>query len=369
LALLTDTLQSIKPLKAMGRESQSDFLLEKGTNRLNKALQKQVLNKEILKAFQDQMVTIVLAVGLFFMLVYWKMALPSIIVLILLASKLLKQLNKVQTRYQEMVILESAYWSMKESMDAMKLEREILTGRRKPELKQLIRLEHVSFAYDNHFVLQDVSLVFPVGCITAILGPSGSGKTTIVDLVSGLLRPQKGEVWVDEAPLAELDLKMWRHQIGYVPQEPILLHDTVLSNITLGDPELGEADAVDALHAAGAWQFVESMPQGIQSVVGERGGKLSGGQRQRIAIARAIVHRPRLLILDEATSALDPQSEAAVCETLRHLRGRLTILAISHQPALVELADKAYRIENGRIFEIENSQEQNQSIEAADIRR
>ena len=109
LALLTDTLQSIKPLKAMGRESRSDFLLGKKTNRLNRALQKQVLNKEILKAFQEQMVTIVLAAGLFCMLVYWKMELPSVIVLILLASKFLKQLNKVQTQYQEMVILESAY--------------------------------------------------------------------------------------------------------------------------------------------------------------------------------------------------------------------------------------------------------------------
>lgn len=367
LALLTDTLQSIKPLKAMGRESQSDFLLEKGTNRLNRALQKQVLNKEILKALQDQMVTIVLAVGLFFMLVYWKMELPSIIVLILLASKLLKQLNKVQTRYQEMVIFESAYWSMKDSIDAMKLEREILTGSRKPELNKSIRLDRVSFGYDNHYVLQDVSLVFPVGRITAILGPSGSGKTTIVDLVSGLLRPQEGEVWIDEAPLAELDLKMWRHQIGYVPQEPILLHDTVLNNITLGDPALSEADAVAALRAAGAWQFVESMPQAIQSVVGERGGRLSGGQRQRIAIARAIVHRPRLLILDEATSALDPQSEAAVCETLQHLRGELTILVISHQPALVELADKTYRIENGKIFRIEDNRGKSQIMDAADI--
>jgi ATP-binding cassette subfamily C protein len=354
LALLTDTLQSIKPLKAMGRESRSDFLLEKGTNRLNRALQKQVLNKEILKAFQEQMITIILAAGLFLMLASWKMELPSIIVLILLASKLLKQLNKVQTQYQEMVIFESAYWSLKDSIDAMKLERELLTGSLKPELKQSIRLEQVSFAYDVKYILQDISLVFPVGRIAAILGPSGSGKTTIVDLVTGLLRPQKGEVWIDQTPLAELDLQLWRQQIGYVPQEPILLHDTVLNNITLGDPELGEDDALKALRAAGAWQFVASMPQGIQSVVGERGGKLSGGQRQRIAIARAIVHSPRLLILDEATSALDPQSEAAVCETLQHLRGELTILVISHQPALVELADITYRIENGKILKIED---------------
>jgi ATP-binding cassette subfamily C protein len=372
LALLADTLQSIKPLKAMGRESQSDFLLEKKTNRLNRALQKEVLNKEILKALQEQMVTVVLAAGLFCMLVYWKMELPSIIVLILLASKLIKQLTKVQMQYQEMVILESAYWSLKDSIDAMKLEREILTGSRKPELQKSIRLEHVSFAYDDDYVLQDVSLVFPVGRITAILGPSGSGKTTIVDLVTGLLRPQEGEVRIDEVPLAEVDLKLWRHQIGYVPQESILLHDTVLNNITLGDPQLGETDAAEALRAAGAWQFVESLPQGIQSIVGERGGKLSGGQRQRIAIARAIVHRPKLLVLDEATSALDPRSEAAVCETLQHLRGELTILAISHQAALVKIADITYHIENGKIVSTESDaadQPGSAGIESNPVRR
>ena len=178
-----------------------------------------------------------------------------------------------------------------------------------------------------------------------------------MDLVTGLLRPQVGEVWIDEAPLAELDLKMWRHQIGYVPQETILLHDTVLNNVILGDPDLSEADAQKALRAAGAWEFVDAMPLSMQTIVGERGGKLSGGQRQRIAIARALVHQPKLLILDEATSGLDPESETAVCDTLQQLRGELTILAISHQSALVKIADKAYRIQDGRIFQTENTSE------------
>ena len=358
LVLLTDTLQSIKPLKSMGRENVSDFLLKKMTNRLNRALQKQVLNKEILKTFQEQMETIILAAGLYVMLIYWKMPLPSIIVLILLISKLLKQLNKVQTRYQEMAILESAYWSLKESIDAMKIERETVAGNRKPSLNQAIRMERVYFSYGDHQVLQDMSLEFPKGRISAIIGPSGSGKTTIVDLVTGLLRPQKGEVLIDGVPLPELDLKLWRQQIGYVPQEPILLHDTVFNNITLGDPELSERDTQEALRSSGAWKFIASMPHGIQSIVGERGGKLSGGQRQRIAIARAIVHKPRLLILDEATSALDPKSEAAICKTLLNLRGKLTILLISHQVALVEIADNSFRVVDGKIVSMEDSKKQ-----------
>ena len=128
-----------------------------------------------------------------------------------------------------------------------------------------------------------------------------------------------------------------------------------------------EEDAIKALRAAKAWEFVENLPQGINSSVGERGGNLSGGQRQRIAIARALVHNPKLLILDEATSGLDPESEAAICDTLRQLRRKLTILAISHQTALVELADKTYRIAEGKIFRIEDHLEKRPTKTVADI--
>ena len=140
--------------------------------------------------------------------------------------------------------------------------------------------------------------------------------------------------------------------IGYVPQDTILLHDSIFSNVTLGETCFSKEDVEQALKAAGAWNFISEMPEGVQTVVGERGAKLSGGQRQRIAIARALVHRPQLLILDEATSALDPATEAAICQTLKELRGQLTILAISHQSALVEVADRVYQITAGDITQV-----------------
>jgi ATP-binding cassette subfamily C protein len=147
--------------------------------------------------------------------------------------------------------------------------------------------------------------------------------------------------------MAQIDLHHWRRQIGYVPQDNLLLHDTVLTNVTLGDPALGPEDAEYALHAAGAWEFVRRMSDGLHALVGERGTRLSGGQRQRIMLARALVHRPALLILDEATTALAPSTEAAICSTLRHLVGDMTILAVSHHSAMLEVADRVYRIQDG----------------------
>jgi ATP-binding cassette subfamily C protein len=134
--------------------------------------------------------------------------------------------------------------------------------------------------------------------------------------------------------------------IGYVSQETILLHDSVFINVTLGDPDITEKEVQEALKKAEVWDFVKTMPDGIYSSVGQRGLRLSGGQRQRLAIARALTLKPKLLVLDEATTALDPKIEAAICETLRKLRGELTILAISHQPAILNIADWAYRLEN-----------------------
>jgi ATP-binding cassette subfamily C protein len=354
MALFTDTLLSIKPLRAMARENATDLLLEKRNMRLNKALQKKVLNKQILIAFQQILVTIFLAVGIYALITIWQMTLANVLILAFLVSRLLKRLNRVQERYQEMIVNESAYWSLQETIQAARSERENTDGHQPPALQQGIQLKNVSFSYENKAVLNDVSLSFPKGRIIAIVGPSGSGKTTLVDLVTGLLQPTQGEVLVDDVSLAQVNLRSWRRMIGYIPQETILLHDTVLNNITLGDPDLSESDVKEALHAAGAWEFVNGMEQGMDSIVGERGGKLSGGQRQRISIARALAHKPKLLILDEATSGLDPKSEAAVCDTLLQLRGDLTILAISHQTALVEIADISYRIQDGKILKSEN---------------
>ena len=352
LANMTDSLQSIKPLKAMAREDATDSILKTKTNRLNRALQKQVFSKEALKALQEPLFTAFLAFGLFVALVSWKLPLSMVLITIYLVGRVMRQMQKAQNEYQDMAICDSAYWSLQDKINEANKVREETLGSQVPSLEQYIRLDQVSFAYDKRLILENVSLTFPAGTFTAVVGPSGAGKTTVADLVIGLLRPQKGEVWIDNLPFAQIDLRSWRRMIGYVPQETLLLHDTVFINVALGDKDISAADVEQSLRSAGAWKFVSALPKGVNSVVGERGHKLSGGQRQRIAIARALVHKPRLLILDEATTALDPENEAAICATLRGLRGEITILAISHQPAVLEVADRAYRLKKGAVVSV-----------------
>ncbi len=350
LSRLTDSLQSIKPLKAMGQEHFAEAFLFSDTQSLNDALRKQVFSKAALQGVQDPLLVLLIIVGLYGMLEFWRMDLSQAMVLIFLLARLLTQLNKVQRQYQEMAIGESAFWSLQEKIGAAKAQEESFSTGQPPSLEKAIRFEEVSFSYGKKNILEEISLAIPARRLTLIVGASGAGKTTLIDLVAGLLHPTGGSIRVDSVSLKMLDLKGWRQGIGYVPQDTFLLNESILTNVLLGDSRLGEADARRALQSAGAWDFVAALPEGLYTRVGERGGKLSGGQRQRIAIARALAHSPRLLILDEATSALDAQTESELCRTLLGLTGELTILAISHQKQLVQAADRVYRIEGGRIW-------------------
>jgi ATP-binding cassette subfamily C protein len=348
-AEFVDSMQSIKPLKAMAREDRSETVLISMSKKLRKALQKEIVSKQSLSAFQEAIKVTFMLTGVYVTIVIWNMAPTAVMILIILLGRIMGKLSKIQKEYQAIGILESGYWSMMETFKYAEKMREDKLGDRNPELKQAIRLEGVTFAYSKNNVLDDTSLIFPAGEITAIVGKSGAGKTTIVDLVIGLLRPQKGEIWVDDVPMEKIDLKRWRRMIGYVPQETLLLQDSIFMNVTLGDPDITKREAQEALQKAGIWEFVKARRKGIRSTVGQRGLMLSGGQRQRIAIARALVRKPKLLVLDEATTALDPENEAAVCQTLRKLRGEITILAISHQPAVLEVADRGYRVKGGTV--------------------
>jgi ATP-binding cassette, subfamily C, bacterial len=352
LARLTDSLQGIKPIKAMGRESKLQPLLEAETRGINKAQERQVLASETLKAAQEPILIMMLAIGLYATLTFADIPLSTILVMALVFNRLSGRLSVIQTEYQAIATGESAFWSLRSAiLEAQENRERGSRSLRTVTLSRGIEFNDVHFSYGNQPVLRGVSLTIGAGKFVTIGGPSGAGKTTIADLLVGLHNPHSGQILLDGVPLSDLDLTSWRHCIGYVPQEMFLFHDTVYRNVTLGDETLTREDVNDALKLAGAWDFICELPEGLDTVLGERGSRLSGGQRQRVAIARALVHRPRLLILDEITTALDPKTEAAICRTLQELRSRTTILAISHQQALMDAADVVYRLREGEVRE------------------
>ena len=255
------------------------------------------------------------------------------------------QVNRVQTAYSGMAHLEPYFWSLHGMIEETAAEDERWPGRNAlPDGPFDIEVDSVSFGYADHLVLSDFSCRVPSGKLVAISGPSGSGKTTLVDLLLGLHRPHGGAIRIGGVCLHEIDLDQWRAAIGYVSQEPILISDTVRMNVTLGDPAKKDAVIQTALQEAGAWDFVRELDGKLDATVGEAGARLSAGQRQRLLLARALVRKPRLLILDEVTAALDSRSEEGIIATLLELRGRVSMVAVTPRPALVEAADETIHL-------------------------
>lgn len=343
---LGNLLGVMKIVKAMARERALQPILEAETRELNVAYRQQVLSRAVNIALQEPFMAAVLAAG-FYLALRGGYGTNELLVMAFLFYRIITRVGNAQSHAQNAMIARSAYVAIRSSIDEAHAHAESARGILVPTLEQAISLKGVSVEYEGQYVFRGLTLEIPAGVLTAIVGPSGSGKTTLVDLLVGLVEPSEGDVLVDGTPLSAIDVYKWRSSIGYVGQEAILLHDTIATNVSLGRSEVDESAIVDALRTAYAWDFVARLPDGLSSRVGERGMALSGGQRQRIAIARALVHSPRLLILDEATSALDPDTERAVLDRLR-ARGRTTV-AISHQLGITAFADRTVRLEGGRV--------------------
>lgn len=226
------------------------------------------------------------------------------------------------------------------------------------KLRRGIELRHVSFGHrEGSPVLEDVDLTIPAGTMTGISGPTGAGKSTLGELLLGLLAPRRttdrrGVVLVDGEPLVGDLLRRWRQAVAYVPQDPYLFHDTIRANLLWARSNATDAEIDTALQAAAAAEFVADLPEGLDTVVGDRGSRLSGGERQRIALARALLRRPTLLLLDEATGQLDAETEQQVATMLGGLRDQTTVVAIAHQPAVLAATDQVVMVAAGRVVAV-----------------
>jgi ATP-binding cassette subfamily C protein len=346
---ITDMMDNIKPLKTMDRYDRLVGEMGLILKRLRKALVTREVARQGLTQGSELLITIALGLGVYLAVTVAKVSLAELVVLGIVFFQVISIINRLQKFLQQAAEAEGTYIRTEQLIERAHAQRETYGGTRAPLLEKECRFDHVTFAHEKDPVVKNVSFTIKKGSITVLQGQSGAGKTTLIDLLTGLHTPDKGTITLDGVSLANIDMKQWRQSIGYVPQELNLLHMTIRDNLVLGDTQISDADIEEALDQAGARDFITAMPNGLATEVGAMGSRLSGGQRQRIALARALVTKPKLLILDEVTSALDPETEKAICQKITALRGKYTIVAITHRPVWTEIATQLYKVERGGI--------------------
>ncbi len=345
LTRLNESLSGVKPLKAMGEEERFTDLLTRDIQNVNQAKKKQYVSALSLQAFHEPLLIIFVSIGLFWAHSYAHYPITELLLIVFLFHRLMTYSNLVQKNYQQSANLEGSVYSLLNATKEAEKNLEAMKGSKVSSLSKNITFDQITLTYGDTPIFEFFKNSIPAHKMTVIFGPSGIGKSTLIDATLGLLTPTKGEISIDDIPLKEMDIKEWRQMIGYVPQETFLFHDTILANVTLGDKNISEEDVINALRTCNAYSFIEELDDGLMHIVGERGGKLSGGQRQRIALARALVRKPSLLILDEATSGLDKENETFILEALQKMLPDITVIAISHDPKILDIADHVIHLE------------------------
>ncbi len=285
---------------------------------------------------------------------------PQLTVLVAAAARLLPSANRINNYLTSIAYFEPFLMNVSDN-----LQQEINDGsvsynsedyRKKTEVEKLpvaknIDMVDICYKYPNteSFILDKANMNIPVGKSVGIVGTSGAGKTTIVDVMLGLLKPESGKICADGVDV-NTNYKGWLKNIGYIPQTIFMVDSTIRKNVAFGyaDDEIDDNKVWQALKEASLDEFVRSLPEGLDTEIGERGIRLSGGQRQRIGIARALFEDPEVLVLDEATSALDNETEAAIMDSINRLHGRKTLIIIAHRLQTIEKCDMVYRIEDGK---------------------
>ncbi len=344
-----DVFNNLKAIKAMERQWHIHQVFEGTVTRLARLLRRIIISREALISSQSILETILLALLLYLSFSIWNVPLVELGFIGALMLQVMKSISKIQKTLQRIAASEVNFWRMQEILKDAEVAAEVVTGTKPPDFGREIRLEDVGFSYAEKTVFECVNAVIPAGKLTVLFGPSGQGKTTLLDMVIGLYKPSGGRILVDGTPLEDIDLRQWRGKIGYVPQELILHSGSIRSNLSLGDPDITDEMIDRALHVANAHAFVYSLPEGLDTEVGEHGLRVSGGERQRLSLARALVHEPQLLILDEVTSALDPETERRICQEIRNITGKVTVTAITHRPAWLEVADEVLEVNDGQV--------------------
>ena len=356
--LLIQSLQSFKYLASTGQGK----AVRKETHASIRRLSSQVIRMGLAQAFtaavREPVAVIAILAIVIIQLVWLEQPLAPILVSILLFYRGLSGLLSLQGHWQKALSKMGAVEMVSDEFAVLAQQRELDGTREIGPLTKGIELRAVHFAYAEKKgdVLAGISLVIPARTSVALVGESGSGKSTLIDLLTLMLRPREGQVLIDGVPGEAIRLSSWRQQIGFVSQETVVFDDTIGNNICLWEGEIDKNPFLfervrEAARQAHIAHVIESLPNGYNTLVGDRGVRLSGGQRQRLFLARELFKRPNLLILDEATSALDSDSEQAIQKSIDALKGKMTIIMIAHRLATIRNVDRVFVIDKGRVVE------------------
>jgi ATP-binding cassette subfamily C protein len=309
----------------------------------------------------------VCALAAFFFIGYEVIDVPltNLLLIVFLLARLLPEFSSIQQSTQRVINAFPSFHAVLRAERDFTQNASPVIGTQTADAffrcRKSIEFKNVSFAYpgcslQDEAVFRNANFSIETGAFVAIIGPSGSGKTTIADLLMGLLRPSAGRIEIDGRPLEPEMLHAWLTRVGYVPQDAFLFQESVRDNLLRSAPAADEEDLWKVLDLVMAGEFVRKLPQGIDTMIGDRGTRLSGGERQRIALARALVRNPDMLLLDEATNALDRENERKIEETIESFHGKITLITITHRLNSIRKPDQVLKLENGSIQMIEAAQ-------------
>tara|TARA_B100001123_G_scaffold198240_1_gene225516 strand:+ start:248 stop:2008 length:1761 start_codon:yes stop_codon:yes gene_type:complete len=347
----------VKDLKLLGREKNFSEEFLKYNNAAAFIARNTKVLKTLPRLWLEIMVVICLSILLFLMLIGQQTineVIPTLGLFAAASFRLMPSTNKILGNIQELrysaPVVSSAYEELKKTTP-----KEILKNTNGViAFKKSIVLNQIDHTYEGttKSTLNKVSLNIPFGNMVGFVGESGSGKSTLIDIILGLLNPTNGSVKIDNVDIQK-DLRGWQNQIGYVPQDIFLTDDTLRKNVAfaISDKDISDQSVDDAIKGANLEEFVKNLPEGLNTMVGERGVRLSGGQRQRIGIARALYHKPKVLVLDEATSALDVDTENEIMEGITKLKKNKTVLIVSHRLSTVSKCDSLFKLDNGKVVQ------------------
>ena len=354
LGRFEEAISGVRVIKAFGARRYVEAGFE-ADNERHRRISRQVRNRQELASPVSEFLGIAIAAGVLFYggwlnyHGYLGMTWPQFIVYIMFYWKVLEPAKAIAKSY---AALQKGLVSADRIFAILDAPAGIPDGTQPVEaFSEAVTFDHVTFSYGGEPVLRDVCLTIPKGRTVAVVGPSGAGKSTMADLLPRFYDVEGGAIRIDGTDVRELSLDGLSALMGIVSQETVLFNDTVLGNITFGREDVSREEVVAAARIAHADEFIEALPQGYDTNIGDRGARLSGGQRQRIAIARAVLKNPPILILDEATSALDTESERLVQDALERLMSGRTTLVIAHRLSTVRSADEICVLQGGRIVE------------------